>query len=77
LISYDPNSDPNNAACRITGGAAPEDLPCLLWQANYGHFQVAYGCDPSKTKPVWQQTEQFCYWNKHGGVSAAHGCQHT
>jgi hypothetical protein len=73
VISYDGQHDPNNAYCGISG-SAPVNQPCLLWQANYGNFRAAYGCDLSKTKPEWQQTENMCYWYQHGLVSAARGC---
>jgi hypothetical protein len=43
--------------------------PCFLWQANYGSYTLAWGCDATQKKPTYQQTETFCYWYNYGEVS--------
>jgi hypothetical protein len=68
-------------SCNNVGGSYPVGPEgCLLWQLTYGSYQVAYGCDPAKTKPVFQQTENQCY-NDHvrGWARGAVGCpwQHS
>jgi hypothetical protein len=42
---------------------------CYLWVAQYGSYQLAWGCDASSSKPKYQQTETYCYWYQHGHVS--------
>jgi hypothetical protein len=43
--------------------------PCYLWVAQYGSYQVGWGCDAAHTMPKYQQTEKTCYWFEYGQVS--------
>jgi hypothetical protein len=51
--------------CNDVGGTYPA-TSCFLWSLEYGSYQVAYGCDPAKKKPVYQQTETTCFNEKVG-----------
>lgn len=65
--SYDnPQKTTFTVRCNYVGGVYPTTGSCWLWKLQYGNYQVASGCEPSKIKPVFQQTETLCF---NDGVS--------
>lgn len=72
----DGNHHTSTATCGPRGdGEYGAFHPCYVWDVSYGNYQLAYGCEASKTMPVYQQTETFCYWAKNGEVSVCFGWQ--
>jgi hypothetical protein len=61
-----------NCAGRADTWYAYKDA-CYLWVAQYGSYQLGWGCDASMTKPKYQQTENNCYWYNHRRVSGGGG----
>jgi hypothetical protein len=66
--SYDsPDQATFTVKCNWVPGAYPSQGSCWLWKVQYGSYQVSSGCEPSKAKPVYQQTENLCFNDRVGG----------
>lgn len=70
----DNNGRTLHASCGLRGDSQyVNNMPCYIFDANYGNYQLAYGCEASKQMPAYQQTENFCYWSTHSEVSIVLG----